>query len=118
MSQRTPSAWPAMSTNVSIAAWRSDGENAFSWATSGHGAKYGSRPAGDDRLADREERRRIGGQVVGRALHEALGVLDEPRVVGGDVVGHEVDEQLDAAAASAARAAASPARPPKRASTS
>src|SRR3954452_8995542 len=44
MSQRTPSAWPAMSASVSMTARRSDGANASSWATSGHGAKYGSRP--------------------------------------------------------------------------
>ena len=49
--------------------------------------------AGDDGVADREEARRLAGEVVGGALDEVLGMVDEPGVVGGDVVGHEVDEQ-------------------------
>ena len=36
------------------------------------------------------------GEVVGVALDEVLGVVDEPRVIGRDVVGHEVDEQAHA----------------------
>jgi len=39
MSQRTPSHCDAIETSVSIAAVRRPGEKAFSWTTSGHGAK-------------------------------------------------------------------------------
>ena len=38
----------------------------------------------------------LAGEVVGGALDEVLGVLDQPGVVGGDVVRDEVDEELHA----------------------
>ena len=44
MSQRTPSHCDPIEVSVSVAAVRRPGENAFSWTTSGQGAKYGSFP--------------------------------------------------------------------------
>ncbi|XER99962.1 hypothetical protein HEP87_57495 [Streptomyces sp. S1D4-11] len=44
MSQRTPSAWSPIAASVSTVAARRSSLKALSWTTSGHGAKYGSRP--------------------------------------------------------------------------
>ena len=95
MSQRTPSAWAAMSISV-VAGGRcaAPAAKALSCSDVRPRREVGVPAAGDDRLADLG--RKAAGSLArssAAALDEALGVLGQPRVVGADVVGYEVDEQ-------------------------
>ena len=98
MSQRSPSHCSAIAIRVSATASRSAGANALSCATSGHGAKYGSRPLATTPPAVRRNasgwRSRSSSVPVSRHSGRAVG----PRMVGGHVVGHVVEDQPEAPA--------------------
>ena len=117
MSQRTPSHWSRIPFSVSIAAARSRAEKAFSCTMSAQAGKYGSRPQASTRSPARTNERGSRARSSSVPATKKSGCSTVHGWSGATWLGTKSRISPIPRSARARRAAARPAGPPRRSST-